>query len=155
MERVYEGVYQFLEFFAVLTENNDWKSVLVEWELAYDLCTLIKELDASIPRDPKLPSAAASAAAAGLGRADSRSRIADADASVGTATNANNVERPYSPTQPPNDGEIDSEEPLSPTPTDPSDVSMVRVGSPVPPETPATACLSCCLLFLFHSPHPS
>ena len=113
MERVYEGVYQFLEFFAVLTENNDWKSVLVEWELAYDLCTLIKELDASIPRDPKLPSAAAAAAA--LGRSDSR----DADTLVGTVTN-NNVERPYSPTQPPIEGDLESEEPLSPTPTDPS-----------------------------------
>ena len=50
MERVYEGVYQFLEFFAVLTENNDWKRLLVEWEIVYDLVTLIKELDASIPK---------------------------------------------------------------------------------------------------------
>lgn len=50
MERVYEGVYQFLEFFAVLTENNDWKKLLVEWEIVYDLVTLIKELDASIPK---------------------------------------------------------------------------------------------------------
>jgi len=50
MERVYEGVYQFLEFFAVLTENNDWKALLVEWEIVYDLVTLMKELDASIPK---------------------------------------------------------------------------------------------------------
>ena len=50
MERVYEGVYQFLEFFAVLTENNDWKRLLIEWEIVYDLVTLIKELDASIPK---------------------------------------------------------------------------------------------------------
>ena len=50
MERVYEGVYQFLEFFAVLTENNDWKRLLVEWEIVYDLVTLIKELDFSIPK---------------------------------------------------------------------------------------------------------
>lgn len=50
MERVYEGVYQFLEFFAVLTESNDWKGLLVEWEIVYDLVTLIKELDASIPK---------------------------------------------------------------------------------------------------------
>lgn len=48
MERVYEGVYQFLEFFAVLTENNDWKKLLVQWEIVYDLVTLIKELDQSI-----------------------------------------------------------------------------------------------------------
>lgn len=50
MERVYEGVYQFLEFFAVLTENNDWKNLLVQWEIVYDLVTLIKELEASIPK---------------------------------------------------------------------------------------------------------
>ena len=50
MERVYEGVYQFLEFFAVLTENNDWKKLLVDWEIVYDLVTLIKELDQSIPK---------------------------------------------------------------------------------------------------------
>ncbi|KAJ5650632.1 uncharacterized protein N7484_004355 [Penicillium longicatenatum] len=50
MERVYEGVYQFLEFFAVLTENNDWKNLLVKWEIVYDLVTLIKELEASIPK---------------------------------------------------------------------------------------------------------
>lgn len=50
MERVYEGVYQFLEFFAVLTENNEWKKLLVNWEIVYDLCTLIKELEAAIPK---------------------------------------------------------------------------------------------------------
>ncbi|KIV83510.1 hypothetical protein PV11_05529 [Exophiala sideris] len=52
MERVYEGVYQFLEFFAVLTENNDWKRLLVQWEIVYDLVTLIKELDNSIAKVP-------------------------------------------------------------------------------------------------------
>ncbi|KIW14519.1 hypothetical protein PV08_07303 [Exophiala spinifera] len=52
MERVYEGVYQFLEFFAVLTENNDWKNLLVKWEIVYDLVTLIKELDNSIAKVP-------------------------------------------------------------------------------------------------------
>jgi hypothetical protein len=50
MERVYEGVYQLVEFFAVLTENNDWKNLLIKWELAYDLVTLLKELDANIPK---------------------------------------------------------------------------------------------------------
>ena len=50
MERVYEGVYQFLEFFAVLTESNDWKALLIEWEIVYDLVTLITELDQSVPK---------------------------------------------------------------------------------------------------------
>ncbi|KAK5079408.1 hypothetical protein LTR64_002168 [Lithohypha guttulata] len=52
MERVYEGVYQFLEFFAVLTENNDWKRVLVRWEIVYDLVTLLGELEVGIPKAP-------------------------------------------------------------------------------------------------------
>ena len=52
MERVYEGVYQFLEFFAVLTESEDWKGLLVEWEIVSELVTLLRELDASIPKAP-------------------------------------------------------------------------------------------------------
>ncbi|KAL8690839.1 MAG: hypothetical protein Q9218_003804, partial [Villophora microphyllina] len=61
MERVYEGVYQFLEFFAVLTESEDWKGLLVNWEIVSELVTLLRELDASIPKSPlgAVPSAAA------------------------------------------------------------------------------------------------
>jgi palmitoyltransferase len=50
MERVYEGVYQFLEFFAVLTESADWKALLVEWEIVYDLVTLMRELEGGVQR---------------------------------------------------------------------------------------------------------
>ena len=52
MERVYEGVYQFLEFFAVLTESDVWKELLVKWEIVSELVTLLRELDASIPKAP-------------------------------------------------------------------------------------------------------
>ena len=53
MERVYEGVYQFLEFFAVLTESEEWKDLLVNWEIVSELVTLLRELEASIPHaDP-------------------------------------------------------------------------------------------------------
>ncbi|KAI5288902.1 copper transport protein [Ascosphaera aggregata] len=55
MERVYEGVYQFLELFAVLTENTEWKNLLVRWDIVYDLVTLIKELDMSIPKGSLTP----------------------------------------------------------------------------------------------------
>ncbi|KAL8829612.1 MAG: hypothetical protein Q9191_001918 [Dirinaria sp. TL-2023a] len=55
MERVYEGVYQFLEFFAVLTESEDWKAFLVEWKIVNELVTLLRELDASIPKAPLGP----------------------------------------------------------------------------------------------------
>ena len=53
MERVYEGVYQFLEFFAVLTESEEWKDLLVTWEIVSELVTLLRELEGSIPHaDP-------------------------------------------------------------------------------------------------------
>lgn len=52
MERVYEGVYQFLEFFAVLTESEEWKDLLVNWEIVNELVTLLRELEASIPKAP-------------------------------------------------------------------------------------------------------
>ena len=55
MERVYEGVYQFLEFFAVLTESEEWKEHLVTWEIVSELVTLLRELDASIPKAPIAP----------------------------------------------------------------------------------------------------
>ncbi len=52
MERVYEGVYQFLEFFAVLTESEEWKDLLVNWEIVNELVTLLRELEASIRKAP-------------------------------------------------------------------------------------------------------
>lgn len=50
MERMYEGVYQYLEFFAILTEHEVWKNMLSNWEVANELVTLLKELDAAIPK---------------------------------------------------------------------------------------------------------
>ena len=50
MERMYEGVYQYLEFFAILTEHETWKRMLSNWEIANELITLLKELDAAIPK---------------------------------------------------------------------------------------------------------
>jgi hypothetical protein len=50
MERMYEGVYQYLEFFAILTENDTWKHMLANWEITSELVTLLKELDAAIPK---------------------------------------------------------------------------------------------------------
>lgn len=50
MERMYEGVYQYLEFFAILTEHEVWKNMLSNWEISNELITLLKELDAAIPK---------------------------------------------------------------------------------------------------------
>lgn len=50
MERMYEGVYQYLEFFAVLTEEQAWKDVMAEWEVASELVTMLRELESAIPK---------------------------------------------------------------------------------------------------------
>ena len=77
MERMYEGVYQYLEFFAVLTEESQreaflregvlerydgrkrddeeedlwsWKKILADWEMSRELVTLLRELEGGIPR---------------------------------------------------------------------------------------------------------
>ena len=101
MERVYEGVYQFLEFFAVLTENNDWKSLLVKWEIVYDLVTLIKELEASIPKGQL------SSLAMGIpprSTSPPKDVLQQPDASDTAVTGSSSgpvaVERPYDPSDP-------------------------------------------------------
>lgn len=81
MERMYEGVYQYLEFFAVLTEEGVWKGVLAEWECASELVTLLRELEGGGERGTGLvqlrygrggaigmPAAASSAAGRRVGR---------------------------------------------------------------------------------------
>lgn len=50
MERMYEGLYQYLEFFAILTEHDVWKKMMAEWEVTSELVTLLKELEAAIPK---------------------------------------------------------------------------------------------------------
>ena len=50
MERMYEGVYQYLEFFAVLTEEAYWKDIMAKWEVASELVTMLKELEDAIPK---------------------------------------------------------------------------------------------------------
>ncbi|KAI1608880.1 spinocerebellar ataxia type 10 protein domain-containing protein [Exophiala viscosa] len=120
MERVYEGVYQFLEFFAVLTENNDWKRLLVQWEIVYDLVTLIKELDNSIAKVPltkSMPPPTANAATNGTTAIEPESATSTTAAPVA-------VERPYDAaaldpvTQQPADQNVESES--LPPPSNPS-----------------------------------
>ncbi|KAI4200462.1 MAG: hypothetical protein LQ350_003910 [Teloschistes chrysophthalmus] len=96
MERVYEGVYQFLEFFAVLTESETWKDLLVDWEIVSELVTLLRELDASIPKSPlgAVPSAAAATEA--LRSASSAMQEPQIPANPAPPASAPvSVERPY------------------------------------------------------------
>ncbi|KAL9598502.1 MAG: hypothetical protein Q9219_004475 [cf. Caloplaca sp. 3 TL-2023] len=98
MERVYEGVYQYLEFFAVLTESEDWKGLLVNWEIVSELVTLLRELDASIPKSPLGPIPSAAAATEALGSASSamqEPRNTNEPSSSTTAPVPVAVETPY------------------------------------------------------------
>lgn len=57
MERMYEGVYQYLEYFAILTEHDAWKDMMTDWEIASELVTLLRELDIAIPKG-RIPTSA-------------------------------------------------------------------------------------------------
>ncbi|ORY17446.1 hypothetical protein BCR34DRAFT_474948 [Clohesyomyces aquaticus] len=87
MERMYEGVYQYLEFFAILTEHEVWKNMLSNWEVANELVTLLKELDAAIPKGQlAVPPLAAGARNPAQG---------PQDPNAPQGVNAVAVERPY------------------------------------------------------------
>ena len=95
MERVYEGVYQFLELFAVLTESENWKDLLVKWEIVSELVTLLRELDASIPKAPlSAASQATTEAQAGLGDGTDNG---EGSSRLGPTLAPALVERPYDP----------------------------------------------------------
>ncbi|KAL2044945.1 hypothetical protein N7G274_002720 [Stereocaulon virgatum] len=94
MERVYEGVYQFLEFFAVLTESEEWKDLLVDWEIVSELVTLLRELEASIPKAPiSVPQTVAEAQAAAQQAATQQ--VPQPEVSHSTAPAPISVERPF------------------------------------------------------------
>ena len=118
MERVYEGVYQFLEFFAVLTESEEWKDLLVTWEIVSELVTLLRELENSIPHaditTAPLPQTAAEAQ-----QAAKQQPPQPAQSSVDSAT-AVAVERPFDVNDVagipmPTDGPLPAPSPLSQT----------------------------------------
>ena len=118
MERVYEGVYQFLEFFAVLTESEEWKDLLVNWEIVSELVTLLRELENSIPHaditTAPLPQTAAEAQ-----QAAKQQPPQPAQSSVDSAT-AVAVERPFDVNDVagipmPTDGPMPAPSPLSQT----------------------------------------
>ncbi|KAI9709660.1 MAG: hypothetical protein M1812_007638 [Candelaria pacifica] len=85
VERVYEGIYQFLEFFAVLTESDEWKDILIKWEFAFELLALLKELNVAIPKGQ-------------LGATEYTSSATSTAISQLNAPLSLSVERPYDPT---------------------------------------------------------
>ncbi|CAF9904722.1 MAG: hypothetical protein GOMPHAMPRED_002926 [Gomphillus americanus] len=52
MERAYEGVYQFLEFFSALNDNPVWKNYCIQLEIAWDIVELIRYLHKHVPVQP-------------------------------------------------------------------------------------------------------
>lgn len=125
MERVYEGVYQFLEFFAVLTESDEWKDLLVNWEIVSELVTLLRELEASIPKsplnaNPQTAAEAQQAAAQYVGQPSSSTSHAPATVAIerpfDVAPPLPAAERPFDiPAGPVGDGPFPVPSPLSQT----------------------------------------
>ncbi|WPG98527.1 Hypothetical protein R9X50_00131800 [Acrodontium crateriforme] len=96
MERMYEGVYQYLEFFAVLSEDSAWKEILATWEMASELVTLLRELEGGISRPGQ--SAAAMkrmAQAAPQQQQAGRQRSMSADAAVGHDAKVLPMDHPF------------------------------------------------------------
>ncbi|KAL2161968.1 hypothetical protein VTH06DRAFT_7753 [Thermothelomyces fergusii] len=52
MERAKDGIQQFLELFATVNELPETRQYLIEWEATYELLTLLKGLEAGVPKKP-------------------------------------------------------------------------------------------------------
>ena len=52
MERVYEGVYQYIELFSFLNETAAWRSIIVDSNFTFELLTLIRVLEDNCPKIP-------------------------------------------------------------------------------------------------------
>ncbi len=85
MERVYEGVYQYLEFLAVLTETEGWKRLLVKWEVTFELIVLLRELEDAIPNGRLSAQPAPARSQAPAGGEDAAATAAAAAAAAGAA----------------------------------------------------------------------
>lgn len=61
MERAKDGIQQFLELLATVNELPETRQYLIEWEATYELLTLLKGLEAGVPKKPmvELPSRSA------------------------------------------------------------------------------------------------
>ena len=94
MERVYEGVYQFLEFLAVLTEIGSWKRLLVKWEVTFELVVLLRELQDAIPNG-RLPPGTVSVTDPEAGLISEKTTISHSQ-----PKNVVSVERPFDPNPP-------------------------------------------------------
>lgn len=82
MERMYEGVYQYLEFFAVCCEEGCWKDVLGGWEMGSELVTLLRELEGGIPKAGQQQVVPAGARKAGAGTLQPPQRSMSADSGL-------------------------------------------------------------------------
>jgi palmitoyltransferase len=99
MDRCYEGIYQYLEFFSVLCEHEEWKILFIQWDFAYELVSLLQDLELYIPKGDFMSKTAT---------ANEEAHRRQAKASTATSVPAPlAVERPYDP--------VTDSEPLSPS----------------------------------------
>lgn len=131
VERMYEGILQYLEFFRVLTQFDTWRQMLAEWDIVSELVTLLKELDAAIPKSllaremAKLP--------ANLARQHERARNGPPlPQDITSSTQPVSIERPYDVGQAGNTGPGMPESTLSFH--QPTSAPMINGGTGATPE---------------------
>ncbi|KAL4724135.1 hypothetical protein ACLX1H_008744 [Fusarium chlamydosporum] len=52
MERAKDGLAQYLDFLTTVAEMMDTRAKLIEWEVIYDLITILSGLEAGVPKKP-------------------------------------------------------------------------------------------------------
>lgn len=100
MERAKDGLSQYLDFISVIAEIDEMRPLLIEWEAVYELVTLLKALEAGVPRKPLV---------------DPPSAVPRGATSSGSGSTTPVVERPYDASQP-MDGSAPHLPPLHDTP---------------------------------------
>jgi hypothetical protein len=61
MERAKDGIQQFLELLTTVSELPETRQYLIEWEATYELLTLLKGLEAGVPKKPMVEAPSRSA----------------------------------------------------------------------------------------------
>lgn len=102
MERIYEGVYQYIELFSYLNEIPAWRTMVVDFNFTFELITLIRALEENLPKVPMFSKAGDKRSRKQARQAAPESTPSQAQApSDAVVGGAGTVERPYERPTPP------------------------------------------------------
>lgn len=98
MERAKDGLSQYLDFISVIADIPQMRPLLVEWEITYELITLLNALEAGVARKALVePRRNPSVAAQTTASASTDATISDEDLSSDSKPATPVIERPYDP----------------------------------------------------------